>query len=261
MTSLLAALVLGLAANASAQSAYEIQVYPSETAAPGATFVEVHSNTSTKGPDAASAAGVQPDLGAYHETLEVTRGFSDWFETGFYLFSSARSGEGWRWAGDHVRPRARVPRSWGWPVGVSLSGEVGYFRPRFQESRWDLELRPIVDWRGGRWYLSVNPAFERILRAHSADATTSLTFAPGVKASYDAFKKAAVGLEYYGETGPIQRVLPLEQQQHQLFAVVDVDFGSAWEFNAGAGFGLTPATDRLVLKLILGRRFGPAKKG
>jgi hypothetical protein len=28
-----------------------------------------------------------------------------------------------------------------------------------------------------------------------------------------------------------------------------------WEFNFGVGFGLTRATDDLVVKLILGRRF------
>jgi len=39
--------------------------------------------------------------------------------------------------------------------------------------------------------------------------------------------------------------------------VLDVDLGPRWEFNLGVGVGLTPATDRLIVKAILGYRFGP----
>ena len=34
--------------------------------------------------------------------------------------------------------------------------------------------------------------------------------------------------------------------------VVDLDLGPKWEFNAGVGFGLTPSSDRLIVKMILG---------
>jgi hypothetical protein len=37
--------------------------------------------------------------------------------------------------------------------------------------------------------------------------------------------------------------------------VIDLDLGPKWEFNAGVGFGLTPSTDRLIIKMILGYRF------
>jgi hypothetical protein len=34
-----------------------------------------------------------------HETLEITYGWTDWFETGFYVFSSIQPNDGWiRWA-------------------------------------------------------------------------------------------------------------------------------------------------------------------
>ena len=35
---------------------------------------------------------------------------------------------------------------------------------------------------------------------------------------------------------------------------VDLNFSPDWEFNLGVGFGLTQSTDRLLVKLILGRR-------
>ena len=50
-----------------------------------------------------------------------------------------------QWVGDHIRPRVRVPESWRWPVGVSLSTEVGYQRAVYSPDTWTWEIRPIVD--------------------------------------------------------------------------------------------------------------------
>ena len=242
---------LALAVPASAQHAYEIQVYGSRTAEPGRLFAELHSNTALRGP-LETADGLQPDEGAYHETLELTRGFTDVFETGLYVFSSARSGEGWDWVGAHVRPRVRAPDSWGWPVGASLSAELGYLRPRFSGSRWDVELRPILDWRSGRLYAAVNPAFERGLREYRG--RPALEFAPAAKLTWDALRRAAFGLEYYGATGPVDRWAPAREQAHQLYLVGDLLDSPDWELEGGVGTGLTRATDRWALKLIVGRR-------
>lgn len=240
------ALILALFGSAAAAQNYEIQIYPSVTAAPGTTFVELHSNTATKGPPD-GPGGLQPSEGAYHETLEVTRGFSGWFETGFYLFSSARSGEGWDFVGAHVRPRVQVPPAWGLPFGASLSAEVGWFDSRFSDARWDLELRPILDRRWGPLYASINPALERGLAPYPG-GSTRFVFAPGAKVSYDALRSLALGVEYYGS-------LRDEGPEHQVFAIVDLINSPDWELNAGPGFGLTRATDAVLLKLIVGRRF------
>lgn len=238
-----------------AQSAYEIQVYGADTVEKHATMVELHSNLYPGGPDQPGA--VQPDAHSVHATVEITHGFTTWFETGFYAFTSARSGEGWDYAGTHVRPRVMAPKSWGWPVGASLSFEAGYFRPRFQETRWDMEIRPIVDWRRGPFYVALNPALERALKLYG-DGSMSFQFAPNAKLSWDLSKLVTVGVEYYGNMGPVENPSPLSQQLHQLFPAVDLNFSDDWEFNAGVGFGLNRATDDLVLKLILGRRFGVA---
>src|SRR5437667_143755 len=133
---------------ARAQDNYEIQVYGSETVAPGATMVELHSNSALRG-TTRETDGVRPTEHALHETLEVTHGFTPWFETGFYLFTSLQP-DGWQWVGDHLRPRVRVPAGWRWPVGVSLSTEFGYQQRQFSTDTWTLEIRPIVDQELGR---------------------------------------------------------------------------------------------------------------
>jgi len=107
-----------------AQDNYEIQVYGSETQAPHSTMVEFHSNFTFEG-SKTTTDGTYATNHAFHETIEITQGFNDWFETGFYIFTSARAGQGWQYVGSHVRPRFRAPEKWHWPVGVSLSQEIG----------------------------------------------------------------------------------------------------------------------------------------
>ena len=72
---------------ASAQGNFEIQVYGSETVEPGTTMVELHSNVAIKG-TTTKEDGIFPTQHAAHETIEITHGFTPWFETGFYLFTS-----------------------------------------------------------------------------------------------------------------------------------------------------------------------------
>ena len=123
-----------------------------------------------------TAEGVYPTNHAEHETVEITQGVNSWSEVGFYIFTSARSGDGWQWVGDHIRPRVRAPDSWHWPVGVSLSMEVGYQRASFSKDTWTMELRPIIDKQIGRWYFAVNPALERSF--HGPSVSQGVGFSP-----------------------------------------------------------------------------------
>jgi hypothetical protein len=69
-----------------------------------------------------------------------------------------QSGQGWQWVGSHIRPRIAIPESWHWPVGVSLSTEIGYQRPLFSSDTWTIEIRPIVGVSAGlEHYGSLGP--------------------------------------------------------------------------------------------------------
>jgi hypothetical protein len=151
---------------AAAQGNFEIRVYGADTVAPGTTMLELHSHTALKG-TTQPENGVRPTQHAAHETLEITHGFTPWFETGFYIFTSIQPEHGWEWVGDHIRPRIRVPESWEVPVGLSLSLEAGYQQRAFSTDTWTLEIRPILDKQLGPWYLSFNPVFERSLQGAS----------------------------------------------------------------------------------------------
>jgi hypothetical protein len=251
----LAACALGPIA-ALAQGNYEIQVYPSETVKPGCTMVELHSNFTVEG-FKTYIDGVQPDEHQLHETIEITHGFNDWFELGWYIFTSEGPGQGWTWVGDHIRPRVRAPESWKWPVGVSLSLEFGYQRRIFSTDTWTLEIRPIIDKTIGRWYMAFNPTFDRSF--HGLSVHQGLVFSPDFKIGYDITKKINGGFEYYGVVGPLGGFFPAMQQEHDFFPDIDLNLSPDWEFNIGVGIGATASTDHLIVKMILGYRFGGKK--
>ena len=248
----LASLVLTLGSLAHSQDNYEIQVYDSEALGKGVTMVEIHSNFTVDG-EKQVVNGVAPSNHAMHETLELTHGWTSWFETALYVFSSIQPGDGWNWVGDHIRPRVTAPESWHLPVGLSLSQEIGYQRRKFAEDSWNYELRPIIDKKLGRWYFSFNPAFDRAL--HGLNVGRGWEFSPNVKASFDFTKEITGGFEYYGALGPVSNFDSISHQSQQIFPTIDLNLSPKWEFNFGAGVDVTNSGDHLILKCIVGRRF------
>ncbi|HEX3471352.1 MAG TPA: hypothetical protein VHT28_09220 [Silvibacterium sp.] len=243
---------------AAAQDNYEIQVYGADTVAPKTTMLELHSNFTVDGskplPGSEYADDrLYPTNHAQHETVEITQGITSWSEVGFYIFTSSRSGQGVQWVGDHIRPRVRAPDSWHWPVGVSLSTEIGYQRRDFSTDTWTWEIRPIVDKQIGRWYFSVNPALERSF--HGQTVSQGVGFSPSAKFSYDFNKYISGGLEYYANYGQLGNFYSFHDQQQQFFPAIDLNVSPNWEINFGVGVGVTAGTDHLIVKGIVGRHF------
>lgn len=235
----------------SAQDNYEIQVYGSKTVDKGATMLELHSNYTSDGQKQVQD-GVLPTNHIFHETIEITHGFTRWFETGLYLFNAIGTEDRTAYVGSHIRPRVMIPESWKWPVGLSLSTEIGYQKKEYCADDWTWEIRPIIDKTWKCFYFSFNPAFEKSL--HGLNQNKGFEFAPNLKAGGNINKQVALGFEYYGSVGTIAAPDAYNQQQQQLFFVTDLDWSEDWEFNAGYGLGFTPVTDNGIFKVILGYR-------
>ncbi len=234
-----------------AQDNYEIQVYGSQTQTPASTMFEWHNNYTFDG-SKNSTEGVLPSNHALHETLEITTGISDIFEIGVYLFTAYLPGQGYQVVGSHLRPRIMAPVKWKLPVGLSLSTEIGYQKADYSSSTWSIEVRPIIDKQWNKWYASFNPTLGISLKSKYNKSTP--TFEPNVKLSYTLFKNGALGVEYYGDIGYINNIESFPQQNNAFFISFDLLNNPKWEFNMGAGLGVTSATDRFVFKTILGRR-------
>ena len=142
----------------------------------------------------------------------------------------------------------------------SLSVEVGYQRALFSQDTWTLEIRPIIDKQSGRWYWAINPVLDRTF--HGPGVKLGLDFSPAAKISYAFTPKISGGLEYYADYGSITNIATLHYQQQEIFAATDLYLSPKWEVNFGVGIGPTAATDRWIVKGILGRHFdwGRARK-
>src|ERR1700709_1063996 len=84
-----------------AQNNYEIQVYGSDLVAPGRTMFELHSNNTLSGTKTTDEFGMLPTNHVQHETIEITHGWTPWFETGFYIFNSIGSDGRTAYVGSH----------------------------------------------------------------------------------------------------------------------------------------------------------------
>ena len=244
------------ASPAFAQANYEIQVYPSKTADPKSTLFELHSNFTGTGTKSRFGS-LLPTNNALHETLEITHGFNDVFELGFYLFASENPGSGLQFVGTHIRPRIRAPESWKLPVGLSLSTEFGPTNKKFDESEWGVELRPIIDQEIGRFYWAFNPTIGWSLKGPDAgQGIHGMEFEPNLKLAWKVSPLYAADIEYYGTTGTLTRMAAAKEQDHMLYPSLDFYFSEDWEFNVGYGFRVAGTGDQNILKFIVGRRFG-----
>jgi hypothetical protein len=52
---------------------------------------------------------------------------------------------------------------------------------------------------------------------------------------------------------------PIDQQSQQIFPVIDLNLSPKWEINFGAGVDVSNASDHLIVKGIIGRRFSWGK--
>jgi hypothetical protein len=226
----------------------EIQVYDAQIAAPGIFNLTWHNNYTPDGrtgPD--YPGGIIPDH-TLNGVPEWAYGVAPWFEAGLYLplYSLAGNGaltfNGFKLRALFVEPEAGNQR---FIYGVNF--EFSYNTAHWEQSRYSQEIRPIIGWHLGQLDVIVNPILD-----NSYKGFAQLTFAPATRVAYNFNKAWAVSAEEYDEFGPLRGFYRPGQQQHQLFGVVDHN-GKAWMVEAGVGFGLTRATDKVVLKLILSR--------
>jgi hypothetical protein len=245
--------VVCVAVPAAAQDLFEIQVYPYDTVEPGVTMFEFHSNFTPSGTKS-TADGVYGNHHQFHETLEITHGWTKNFETGFYIETAPYvPNVGAKFTGWHIRPRFRFPDSEEFPFKVSISFEYAFNQPGFDPNSQTLEIRPIFERQQGRLYLSVNPDLS--LATKGQDAGSAPSFEPNAKVGWDFTKVVNAGIEYYAETGPVKHFDPIGEQHHLVFAATDLNVSPEWELNFGVGAGLTDSSEHWIIKAIVGRRF------
>ena len=226
----------------------EIQVYTGEIAAPGVFNLTLHDNYTPDGRTTATFPGGIVPNHTLNGVPEWSYGVTPWFEEGLYLPLYSLTGNGrLDYDGLKVRTLFVLPDSANQTFFYGVNFEFSRNAAHWDPSRYTQEIRPIIGWHLGPVDLIVNPILDNSWKGFSR-----LDFAPESRAAYNFSKTWALALEEYDDLGPLRGFLPESQQQHQLFGVFDFS-GKPWSIEGGVGVGLTSASDRLVMKLILSR--------
>jgi hypothetical protein len=238
------AIVAGLAAPALAQTD-EIQVYTAEIAAPGVFNLTIHTNFTPSGLRMPAFPGAVTANKSLNGVPEWAFGVKPWFEAGLYLplYTVDRT-RGFELDGFKLRALFVVPHAEDRTFFYGTNFEFSVNASRWNTSRVSSEIRPIVGVHLGDVDLVFNPILDT-----EYNGFKNLDFAPALRVALNLSKVWAVAVEEYDDFGAIRGFLPPGQQVHQIYGVVDRT--GRLSFEAGVGAGLTSASDRLTLKMIL----------
>jgi hypothetical protein len=226
----------------------EIQVYDGAIAEKGIFNLTLHNNFTPSGlKDPAFPGAIVPDR-ALNGVPEWAYGVTDWFEMGLYMpLYSISKGRGASLNGFKLRTLFARPHADDHTFVYGMNFEFSYNAKYWDTKRATAEIRPIVGFHLHPVDIIVNPILDT-----SYNGIKNLDFAPATRLSYNLSSTWVLSAEEYSDYGPLRQFYSTNDQFHQLFAVVD---RSSKRINVqfGVGFGLTPASDKVTLKLILSR--------
>ncbi len=248
-----AASVLLAAAAAPSQAApEEVQVYMNEMSAPGAFGLDVHTNYVLSGATSADYAGAQVARHTLRVTPEFSYGWTPNLELGAYLLSSRGPDGQLHVDGEKLRLKFIAPAAQDNPFFYGANLELGRVAFRLDPNPWNGELKGIVGYRGARWTAALNANVDFKVSGPSPSPTTLELAA---KLAYRTAPDTEIGIESYNGIGQLSHLGPLGRQARTLYAVLDTKIRD-WDLNLGIGRGNAAASDRWVLKAIIGVPFG-----
>jgi len=226
----------------------EIQVYDGGLAPVGVFNLTLHNTFTPIGITTPAFPGAVVADKSWNGVPEWALGVTPWFEAGLYLPLYSRDNtSGFGLDGFKLRALFAVPNADDRTFFYGANFEFSINANRWDTSRFTSEVRPIIGWHLKPFDIIINPIFDT-----AYDGLKNLEFVPATRVAYNFSSGWTVAAEEYDDFGPIHGFLPAGEQVHQLYGVVDRKWGD-WEIEGGIGVGMTDASDRLTLKLILAR--------
>ncbi len=245
---MLAGAALWMSLGQPANAVDEIQVYNAGIAAPGQFTIQQHLNYIGIGLKDPPFPGGLVSHHSINGTPEFAYGVTDWWEVGLYLPFAIQDRQflsnSFKLRTLFVSPNAEQ-RNFFYGVNFEFSNTT----PKFSQTRFGLEIRPIIGIRNADYEFIVNP-----IVGIGFGKNGEADFTPAARLARKLGPDLFVGLEYYADFGEIGNFLKSADQQHTLFAVTDFKLG-VFDVNFGVGYGLTQASDRFVVKTIVGHKF------
>ena len=226
----------------------EIQVYDGGHVDPGVFNLTWHNNFTPRGVKTPAFPGAIVADKSWNGVPEWAYGVTDWFETGLYLPLYTRDKNyGATLDGFKLRELFTVPHADDRTFVYGVNFEFSWNSKHWDATRFTSEIRPIIGWHLKPVDIIVNPILDT-----AYDGVKNLDFAPNVRVAYNFSPMWAIAAEEYADFGPLRGFYSVSDQSHQLYGVVDYS-SKALDFEVGVGFGLTDASDKLTLKVMVAR--------
>ena len=224
----------------------EIQVYDGGLADVGKFNLTWHNNFTPKGISDPAFPGANVADRSLNGVTEWAYGVTPWFEAGLYLpLYSDDKNNGGTYNGFKLRALFAVPHAEERTFFYGLNYEFSVNQKNWDESRITSEFRPIIGWHLKPWDIIINPILDT-----SWDGVKNLDFAPAMRVAYNFNDKTALAVEEYADYGPLHSFYSASDQAHMIYGVVNHTF-KFLEVEAGVGIGVTSATDKVTMKLLL----------
>lgn len=233
----------------------EIQVYDGGLAPVGVFNITLHNNFTPNGIKEPAFPGAVTSHRSWNGVPEWALGVTDWFEAGLYLpLYSLDQDLGWGIDGVKLRTLFAVPNADDRRFFYGVNFEFSFNSKQWDTTRFTSEIRPIIGWHLAPVDLIFNPIVDT-----SYDGLGNMTFVPSLRVAYNFKSGWAMAVEEYADLGPFNDLHAVGEQAHQLFAVVERST-RVLDIQIGAGVGLTDASDRFTLKLILSKDQNKGKR-
>ena len=232
------------APGASAAVFDEFEVHGTDIAQPGTPTTDLFMNYGVRGLRRPGFhGGLATDRALYLSPL-VGRGMTEWWETALVLPMAVDRAGSYSAGGGKSHNVLVLPHAPDAALTFGAVVELTALSRRFQPMTFGWEVRPLVQWRQGRWTLHLTFGLTGGL------GRGEVVLAPAASLYWAASETLALGLEHYAELGTAARPEPPARQAHQLFLNGQVALGPVL-LSLGLGRGLTDATDRWVAKAHL----------
>lgn len=195
------------------------------------------------------SSGLYSREGSARHSLEFEYSISDRWQVGLYGDFEHPKGGRWHYVQTRLESIYRL-----FEPGERFLDAALYFEYEAPQRDYgdsdELEMKALLQKDIGRWTFIANPTFVKEL---DTDEGIELEYSNGI---YYRFKPLFTpGIEFFGKMGEIGNFKSPGRQDHSLGPVVVMKLPNRVTLNAGVIFGLTPASDDVVLKSIIEYEF------
>ncbi len=189
--------------------------------------------------------------GLWAHSVEIEYGVTDRWTIGGYADFEQPSGEDLK----YVQWRAVVARYRFFERGERFFNPAIYFEYYFPDADWrgesneKLEVRLILEKQLGPAVLRLNPKVEKTLSGPNVEEGLEFEYAASLYTRVTSQVQA--GIELYGITGEVQNFKSRREQEHYIVPAASWRIFPNVDWNVGVAFGLTDASDDVVVKSII----------